>query len=613
MNPLQQLYMASRLAKHDQPGWQRATEGAGAVAGAAGGAAVLASGLGKSAPSFLDLAHQLSLGPNGPALFDYLKSIDPAGGAKLEALAQTSPGRFKLALLGLKVPGVEVATQQALTRNIFQLRPANSTLGDVLVNGPKEEITSGIGRLRHTLVGSPLHHTAIGLPERMNQYAFNAGRNQGVQFWRGDLGDVPGASVLLRPKQPVNAEKLTGAINDTFTQPYSYGRLKRLASHELLSPPWMDKSQPTFTEKALGWVNQHPTLRKNLKAIPGLRQPLVEAAAARRMCQGHVCSTAIADALNQAGAVDYAGKSVLGVTPGDFLRGAGKSFDVAALNLPSELRARPQLLLNHLMKAGPMASRALVAAPFIAGAGYLGHRALQKQARIKRAGFGDVAMGAANMGTYLIPGVGTARMGYDAYKDFSQGHLLSGGANLLGAGLSLIPGVGGGLGMMTKGLIRGAGLGAKGLGYGSAALAGGAKAVGVGGLSNAFSRGAGMLGRVGETAWSKPMHELMPGTNKLWNSWNNGVAKQVGQAHTNMVSRVGGAESTLGKGLNGTYNWMKENPGKTMLGSGVIGAGMHMLDGAADQSHSQVGRINEMMSQLRAGASGFNPMYGLGG
>lgn len=72
----------------------------------------------------------------------------------------------------------------------------------------------------------------------------------------------------------------------------------------------------------------------------------------------------------------------------------------------------------------------------------------------KQAGLGDVAMGAANIGSYFIPGVGTARMGYDAIKDFGGmfgkglnwkqrlGKGMSGLMNTGFAALSVIPGLG---------------------------------------------------------------------------------------------------------------------------------------------------------------------------
>lgn len=72
----------------------------------------------------------------------------------------------------------------------------------------------------------------------------------------------------------------------------------------------------------------------------------------------------------------------------------------------------------------------------------------------KQAGMWDMAKGVADIGSYFIPGVGTARMGYDAFKDFKGmfgkglnwkqrlGKGLSGLMNTGFAALSVIPGLG---------------------------------------------------------------------------------------------------------------------------------------------------------------------------
>jgi len=277
------------------------------------------------------------------------------------------------------VSGVDARTQQRMMNVAFNIRPGHSTLGDVLVSGPTKELMTGMGRFRHAVSGSGMHHTAIGLPERMNEWAFNAGRGQGIQRWRGDLSDLPHSGVVLRPKLPMDPERLTSTINEAFNQPYSYGRLRRLGIQEAISLPWTDKAAPTVMEKIFKRLGESPTVRKYSDLIPGLREQLVRNRAGERLCKGHVCSTAIADALQKAEPQMFAGKNPLGVSPGDFLRNAGKQFDVTALNLPSKLRTRPQLLLNHLLKAGPMVTRLAAAAPFIGAGAYFYNRVNQPE------------------------------------------------------------------------------------------------------------------------------------------------------------------------------------------------------------------------------------------
>lgn len=202
----------------------------------------------------------------------------------------------------------------------------------------------------------------------------------------------------------------------------------------------------------------------------------------------------------------------------------------------------------------------------------------------KQAGLGDAALGAANFGSYFIPGVGTARMGYDAYKDFAGGNYLGGAANLLGAGLSLIPGAGGFLGKGVSALGR---IGAKGLAR-----------VGAPALSRAVGAGGSMAGK-GLSAWGGMMDKVGPALGR--------GAQSVARS----MPTIGG--NRLASGIGRAGQTIMARPGTTAAvgAGGVIGGTMAGEAGvAARQAQAQqANQMGGMMQQLRRRPVMTNPIW----
>lgn len=213
-------------------------------------------------------------------------------------------------------------------------------------------------------------------------------------------------------------------------------------------------------------------------------------------------------------------------------------------------------------------------------ASYLSHQA-------KQASVWGAAKGIADVGSYVIPGVGTARMGYDAFNDFRQGNLLGGAANLVGAGLSLIPGVGiAGRGVSWLGRLAGKGL----------------SRIGAPTLGAAARIGGRQLGR-GLNMVNTQMNKVAPGVGKA----------VVGLA--NKMPSIGGPR--FGKNLMAMGNYMKANPTKTMLAGGVgafaLGrAGENVQQARQLEQQNRTG-MSSLMNSLRSRPMIYNPMYAPGG
>ena len=357
----------------------RAAYGAGALASGVGAGAIAATGVGKAAPSFLDIGQKMFTGPSSDAIVAAIEAQHPGEGLKIFNYANKYPSVFKMMLTGVRVPGISPAAQSLARNYAFNIRPEHSQLGDVLSFGPKEELQGVRSRVYHALVGSPMHHTAIGAPESQNKWFFLAGRGQGVQNWEGDLSDMGHAAVVMRPKTGIDPERVTEGINKAYSKPYSPQVQHRLAAQELVSTPWSDRSKPTFLEKALGGLADVKWIRRRVPAdIAKMMQAnkILQGTHGKSFAPGHACSTAAAEALQTAKPTLMEGKSPMGVSPTDFLRRIGSDFDVVAQRLPSEMQSSRQLLANHLLKAGPMVARLALAAPLIAGSVYLGNKAI---------------------------------------------------------------------------------------------------------------------------------------------------------------------------------------------------------------------------------------------
>ena len=203
--------------------------------------------------------------------------------------------------------------------------------------------------------------------------------------------------------------------------------------------------------------------------------------------------------------------------------------------------------------------------------------------QVKQGGALQTAKDVANFGSYFIPGVGTARMGYDAFNDFRGGNYLGGAANLLGAGLSLIPGAGGFLGKGVSAIGR---LGAKGLAR-----------VGAPTLGKAMGAAGGMAGR---------------GLTGMGNMVDRGVAR-VGQGMTRAVGavpRVGGMASGA---MRGVGNMAVTRPGMTgLVGAGGV-IGLHgaqaNVNAAKEMQQQQQSGMRGMMNMMRSRPIMNNPLY----
>lgn len=175
------------------------------------------------------------------------------------------------------------------------------------------------------------------------------------------------------------------------------------------------------------------------------------------------------------------------------------------------MNAQHQLVLNRILSR-PVVGTYLIKAAFAEGAW-------------------NAAKFVGDQGSYFIPGVGSARMGYDAIKDFGQGKYWRGIGNTLGAGVSLIPGVGGGLAHMAE--------------SGIGALRGGAKLLG------ATAESMPTLAR-----WGRSLPTAMhAGENALQHGMSSTLGKLPGAGRISSSAPI---------------QWMKANPKKTMLGAGTM-------------------------------------------
>lgn len=205
----------------------------------------------------------------------------------------------------------------------------------------------------------------------------------------------------------------------------------------------------------------------------------------------------------------------------------------------------------------------------------------------KEAGAWNAAKNVADFGSYFIPGVGTARMGYDAFKDFRKGNWLAGAGNLVGAGLSLIPGAGGFAGKGVSMLGR---LGAKGL-----------SRVGAPALGNVVGKGLGTAGK---------------GLTSFGNRIDAGVAS-AGKRLTGAVGQIPRVGGVGAKTMTGVGNFVNKNPVTTALtgGGGVIGLNMAqdgVNESKAVMAQTQQG-MNNMLANMRRSPFVSNPMFAGGG
>jgi len=125
-----------------------------------------------------------------------------------------------------------------------------------------------------------------------------------------------------------------------------------------------------------------------------------------------------------------------------------------------------------------------------------------------------------NAGATFIPGVGTALMGRDAIKDFGSGNYLSGALNTVGAGLSVIPLVGGllgkGTGMLAKGINAYRGLSTtKQIGT----------QVGVG-AGSMMARNDDVNAAGQPTHFANPSAPSMDGLQNIWNQYKQAAVKR---------------------------------------------------------------------------------------
>jgi hypothetical protein len=197
-----------------------------------------------------------------------------------------------------------------------------------------------------------------------------------------------------------------------------------------------------------------------------------------------------------------------------------------------------------------------------------------------------------NEGSYFLPGVGTARMGYDGIRDFGRGNWMGGAANLLGAATSLVPVVGG---MAGRGIA------------GAGRL-----------LSRAGAHGASGLSRMSAPTFGKALGSSFSGAGNLLQRggplFNRGVGS-IGRGFQNQLQRVPGVGGPLASASNWTGNMMRQRPMASMMtGAGAtVGLGMGQqrqdIQHQAQQEYTQ--QMPNMLNQLRGQMSGYNPMtYG---
>lgn len=191
---------------------------------------------------------------------------------------------------------------------------------------------------------------------------------------------------------------------------------------------------------------------------------------------------------------------------------------------------------------------------------------------------GDIA------GSVFIPGYGTATMGAQAVKDFSKGNYIGGAANVLGAGLSAVPVIGGAAG---KAVGIGGNLLAKGISKFSPMIAKG--------VSSLAGRGAKALPWTGQQ-----VSKMLPGA---WGGAQKAVAKG--------IPNFGGQRIATGMGnLSGA---MAKRPGlTTAVGvGGVIGGNMAgEANMAARQAQTdQRTQMSGLMQQMRQRPIMSNPIW----
>lgn len=209
--------------------------------------------------------------------------------------------------------------------------------------------------------------------------------------------------------------------------------------------------------------------------------------------------------------------------------------------------------------------------------------------KAKRVG-GAVGRGlgtAADWGSYAIPGVGTARMGYDAIKAFGQGNILGGIGNTIGAGVSLIPG-GGFVG-------RGIGAGAKMLGRG---------------LMRAGAPTAGAAVRLGGRSLKSGLNTVNESLGKVPGMMSSGA-----QSVAKTMPTFGG--NAVASGIKSVGGVLGRHPTMTQVGSigpvlglNAAGAGVQESKALATQ---QASNMQGMMQNWRSRMPSMNPMTMGGG
>lgn len=213
-----------------------------------------------------------------------------------------------------------------------------------------------------------------------------------------------------------------------------------------------------------------------------------------------------------------------------------------------------------------------------------------------------------------LPGFGTGLYIHDAYNAVRNGKIWSGVGHGIQAGLSLIPGVGGGLSKILGGI----GTAAK---FGGGLLAGGATAAkGLNALSHvqgfgsmiprigaALSKGLGGGGILGHIPGVSKIPSLVGGAKTVGGAaakigdWGIGHAHSIENGLQGVTSHVAGLiPGARALGASKPIQWAAKNPGKTgILGGNTIpGVG---LSPAFDRAQGGVETGKEMAKQTGEG------------
>lgn len=220
-----------------------------------------------------------------------------------------------------------------------------------------------------------------------------------------------------------------------------------------------------------------------------------------------------------------------------------------------------------------------------------------------KASFANTAKMLANEGSYMLPGVGAARYGYDAAKAFGKGQWLKGIGNTLGAGVNLMGGglIGGAVksvGMLGKGLMGAGRLGGKALGA-TGRIAAPTVAKIMPGTTNLAQKAVSATKPM--TDWVAPkMTEIGANAGKVMQNFG-----------TNQMAGAKRLDATLGKwtGVNrlaqtGAGKALQANPIKTQIGGSL----------AAGQANSAQDTLNRVrIGQQQEGTDFGDMLKQLGG